>query len=132
MGYTHYWEVNEEITDNEWEQIRQGVSVALSVLGNLVQEERDIQAPPIISERQIRFNGIDNAGHETFLFNKNQNGFEFCKTAQKPYDLAVYLVLLICKAILGKKMSLRSDGGYEDWEPACKLFGNTTRDFLDQ
>lgn len=64
--------------------------------------------------------------HETFYFprimeiEKWQNPekglyFEFCKTAFKPYDLAVIVLLIIAKHYLKEKMIVSSDGNDNHW-----------------
>lgn len=47
--------------------------------------------------------------------------FEFCKTAFKPYDLAVTAWLIICKHHLGDAIQVSSDGEDKDWFDA-KMF----------
>lgn len=99
--------------------------------------EFDVQKPPEVSNEMIRFNGVADEGHETFiLFKKKQTGgiddgqsryFYFCKTARKPYDLAVCLVLLSL-ANHAKSMKITSDGDWDgDWTDARaaykELFG---------
>jgi hypothetical protein len=42
--------------------------------------------------------------------------FEFCKTAYKPYDLAVIICLIIAKHYLGKDILVSSDGTIEQWK----------------
>ena len=42
--------------------------------------------------------------------------FEFCKTAYKPYDLAVIICLIIAKHHLGKDILPSSDGTLEQWK----------------
>jgi hypothetical protein len=53
--------------------------------------------------------------------------FGFCKTAYKPYDIAVTAFLLICKHHLKSRIVVSSDGEDKDWFDAkmlCdKLFG---------
>jgi len=41
--------------------------------------------------------------------------FEFCKTAYKPYDLAVIICLIIAKHHLAKDILLSSDGTLDNW-----------------
>ena len=60
-----------------------------------------------ITDSCIRFNGRGSDGHETFSFEPESSGC--CKTAHKPYDLAVCEVLLALKAHLSS-MELTSDG----------------------
>lgn len=73
--------------------------------------------------------------HETFHFSrmlkpqtweKPENGryFAFCKTAFKPYDLAVTAFLVIAKHHLGDRLIVRSDGDEDHWQDArwlCEL-----------
>jgi len=80
-----------------------------------------------VSDYQIRFNGVGNDGHETFILKKSSIGselpllesdqFNFCKTARKPYDLAVGLVLLVAKNHSPNSIRVSSDGDWEsDWK----------------
>ena len=66
----------------------------------------------------IRFNGIGEAGHETFLFHNRKKQdpegygdpcFAFCKTARKPYDIVVCEVLLVLKRYM-PNLEVGSDG----------------------
>lgn len=74
---------------------------------------------PIFSEEEIIFNGNESTdmSHETFVFRRSEFN-EFCKTARKPYDLLVCLVLLSAQKHFGDNMEISSDGNYIDWEPA--------------
>jgi hypothetical protein len=42
--------------------------------------------------------------------------FSCCKTAYKPYDLAVISCLIIAKHYLGKEVAIHSDGDIDDWD----------------
>lgn len=44
--------------------------------------------------------------------------FEFCKTAQRPYDIAVCAFLIIAKHHLKDDIIIASDGELSDWQPA--------------
>lgn len=61
--------------------------------------------------------------------------FEFCKTAFKPYDLAVTAFLIVCKHHLGDTIEVSSDGEDKDWFDAkmlCdKLLGYGIAYFVD-
>jgi hypothetical protein len=74
--------------------------------------------------------------HETFHFPRvlrppswqkpKENGlyFNFCKTAFKPYDLAVTAFLVVAKHHLGSRIIVRSDGDDCHWQDAkwlCQL-----------
>jgi hypothetical protein len=53
----------------------------------------------------------------------NEKGlhFDFCKTAYKPYDIAVTACLIIAKHHLGNDIEVRSDGEEKDWIDAMLL-----------
>lgn len=87
------------------------------------------QVKPNVSISEVRFNGIDENGHETFLINLNATSskqddgtvFACCKTAQKPYDLLVTASLIAAKKHLGNDIRVASDGDDTDWEEARDL-----------
>lgn len=47
--------------------------------------------------------------------------FEFCKTAFKPYDLAVTACLIVAKHHLGGAIVVKSDGELDAWKDAMRL-----------
>lgn len=113
MGFTHYWD-----TRNCTEEDEQAYSQALPIIKDIVNRHATLicfeydrpERKPLATRSQIRFNGKGEEGHETLIFRLNGK-WEFCKTARKPYDLAVCEVLLVLKAYL-PNMSLSSDGFY--------------------
>ena len=117
MAYTHYWHV-------KWVDILKkklmlsNLKNVLDDFNDIIQFENDDDNPPLLNENQIRFNGKDNEGYETFCFPFKLND-GFCKTGRNPYDTPVCICLLILKAHFGISMSLSSDGfGYkldDDW-----------------
>jgi len=50
--------------------------------------------------------------------------FQSCKTAFRPYDLAVTAFLIIAKHHLGERMLVKSDGTIAHWMDAVKLCQN--------
>jgi hypothetical protein len=50
--------------------------------------------------------------------------FDFCKTAFRPYDLAVTAFLVIAKQYLSERILVRSDGTMMHWMDAVKLCQN--------
>ena len=132
MGYTHYWRQLRDFTDTEWQELMRLTKLITASSG------RDIILSEFnINNEEIRFNGYGEEGHETFLITKKkrakadyeeqeaydiQGAFEFCKTAQKPYDK--YVVAVLC-ALHNMKIKLdeekppvlyiRSDGNTKDW-----------------
>jgi hypothetical protein len=111
---------------------------------------------PEITERWIRLNGptADDLGHESFVIDPSPwkvwdeqaalghvewanceraqleaTGFVtgFCKTARKPYDIAVTTVLLRCRHLAPDAFVIASDGDWKHewqygamhWHPGC-------------
>jgi hypothetical protein len=124
MGYTHYWtdfgggstlpaeavKLIKEVTDQAY---RQG----------LIQREYDDSRPPIVNAQKLRFNGVGEAGHETFRYSTSPGDeIGFCKTARKPYDAVVMRVLLIL-GYCREGLTIRSDGEFDDeWADALAWF----------
>jgi len=118
MGYTHYFE-HTEISQEVWDKIV--LDCKLVCKDQPIEDDLD-GSEPKFTNTFITFNGVDYDGHETFDLNrKGSAGFTFCKTAAKPYDLAVTACLLIYKHHSPDTMILSSDGDDEDWVDAKKL-----------
>jgi len=128
MGYTHYWVRSEEIPQENWDAIIKCVKHLYKKLPKgLIQREWNDSKAPVANEKEIRFNGVDEDGHETFFVQRSDTGFNFCKTACKPYDLAVTAALSIIKHYAGDFVEVSSDGEAEEWAESNdlvkKLFG---------
>jgi len=131
MGYTHYWH---RPVDLDPAKFASAVDDATELLLDL---------PPLFGgdgfgESEFKpdgvcFNGDESRGegHETFHIPLKFEGwdshperpmkFAFCKTARKPYDLAVMATLLVFKHHFGDGFTVSSDGDLEDWQPAIDL-----------
>ena len=107
---------------------------------------------PLFNKDQVYFNGGSgaprtrdtsgtyystdntNLGHETFsiqrkytkgAFDNSSDSMQFdcCKTARKPYDLAVMLVLMLYKYYFKDDVRVSSDGDWDgEWKIAQKYF----------
>jgi len=127
MGYTHYWKrpANTEVKQDKWDKICAGTKDIIEQASVPVQYEYDDAQPPVIDSDLIRFNGCGEGGHETFYVTRKAEQpdyrkdeaetFDFCKTAQKPYDCIVVSVLALMRSI-DSNFSLASDGGDEVFE----------------
>ena len=102
MGYTNYWYQKKAFTDKEWLRVKDEYNYIKDVCnGIIVDETKD--------ENEIIFNGnpIGDLCHETFVLTKNPRtkkhyenddlSFHFCKTEEKPYDIAVWHMLFFAK-----------------------------------
>lgn len=123
MGYTHYWDQKKSFTPKQWKGILDDAKSILEL--NKIPVE-DLH----LTEDVIRFNGVGDDGHETFIVKRMKSQeFNFCKTAQKPYDLLVGLVLARINHYAKGVLAISSDGDWEsDWaeirERYKSLFGS--------
>lgn len=121
MGYTHYWDAS-PFTDEQWAEVIERGKRILSCASHIpVQFEYDTPAPPELSQECIRFNGVDEDGHETFVVGPRDTGFGFCKTARKPYDTVVVAFLVMLNDV-NPDFTWSSDGEDEDHEAGRKLY----------
>ena len=109
MGYSHAFELKKEI-----EKIPEE---CLSKIKDSMNEERwkdiltfecDSTEPPVVTEKEIRFNGYDENGYETFMF-KVDDLYNNCKTNENDYDFPVCVVLLLLFNYI-PEFKLKSDG----------------------
>ena len=124
MGYTHYWAKSQPSSRDVWAPFQ---TVAKMIVqdqkkhGVALVYEWDHGAKPITDAEQVRFNGNGPEGHETFQISRAATPhFDFCKTAQKPYDTAV-VACLICAAVLLPGFSWSSDGDVDELQPGLDL-----------
>lgn len=133
MGYTHYFETHAPIPQEDWEKIAMDVIKAIEFCehkGIRLTFEDTIPEMPEVSDDQIRFNGVGNDGHETFILRKCRTAFNFCKTARKPYDLAVGLVLLIAKKHAPNSIRVSSDGNWDsDWNKIKDAYNEIFKEY---
>lgn len=119
MGYTHYVKsVDSPSSLEDALKIREQISKVLDRNKKFIQYESGLPYAPENSitfdkddnaQNLVRFNGIGDDGHETFYINSGfEDGFNFCKTNRKSYDLAVCECLIIFKHFLNADVS--SDG----------------------
>ena len=136
MGYTHYWYIADEISQDSWDKFLGDFRL---ILPNF-ESTLDIQGDQKLEHDKdvIFLNGIGELAHESFLLERvtdisgftqrdDDDGliFKFCKTAQKPYDIAVCSALIIAKKHFGESIRISSDGENHDWQEAKTLCENT-------
>lgn len=146
MGYTHQYTQQRDFTDQEWSRLMMAFSrlcqempsSSRSAGGYYSNDPLAIDdqegGEPVCVEERILFNGApEPLSHETFLLTRFRErmdpdspipqGFRFCKTDRKPYDLMVCATLLMAAKVAPCVLEIRSDGTPEDWQPA--------RDFVE-
>lgn len=148
MGYTHYWYRRRELEQPHFHRWVRDVAVLLGHLprctdtagGHYRGHPLLVRGPlgtgdPVLSDMEVAFNGDEAAGldHETFVVERvyqpypqdtpdlSGRFFGFCKTARKPYDLAVTAALLLLQRHFGSAVRVCSDGTPQEWEPALEL-----------
>jgi len=124
VGYTHYWTIKQELTPAQFKEWTEGVKVIVETaieagipLGNGLGFDA-----PNIDETLVALNGVGAGGHETFGIRLGDEGFDFCKTAEKPYDSVVTASLIHAKKIFGDSIEIKSDGDWNDWEGGQLLY----------
>jgi len=107
MGYTHYYRKPNGTV---------GYHEALPIIRQILERYKDIvqfecndDSKPICDDEQIRFNGFEKNGYETFVFNNSAEAFDCCKTGRKAYDVVVCECLIILNHFI-PKLEISSDG----------------------
>lgn len=140
MGYTHYFQQGREVTDKEWGGIMADAACILQAAqdsGILLQRGYDDSRKPKVSLDVIQFNGFGDNGHEDFYLPRVMgpaHRFNFCKTARKPYDVAVAAIMLSMHHHAPGAWDLGSDGelNEREWIRAMDLYhGATGREATD-
>lgn len=135
MGYTHYWYRKKAINQAAFSQIRADFQKLLPVFERTGIQLADGmgKGKPVLTATNIAFNGKGADSYETFAFPQllvprswespkaDGNYFQFCKTAERPYDVAVTAFLIIAKHYLHNGITITSDGDASDWEAARYL-----------
>lgn len=153
MGYSHYWYRKSDFTEKQWGNIcldaldiivkhcdKKRIVLAreydspVEAHPSLWGGPKMLPTPPEVTPDHIRFNGWKDEGHETFIVTKARpdlpvwdsdakESFDFCKTARKPYDLAVCLVLLSVKRHAPRSVKIGSDGDWNsEWTEARRVY----------
>ena len=152
MGYTHYWNFRKNPKDCKDGSKKFAKAVELlnkcleKVPAELEVETYDeknnttktVKVPfvlkggngegePKFTNELVCFNGDASMDydHETcYIALDTDNDFDCCKTARKPYDVAVCLTLLCFKKTFGEDFSYSSDGDIdnEGWKMAHCIF----------
>ena len=123
MGYTHYFKSltpTPEFSECVRDIVDKAEELGIRVRNGWGEDEA------IITPTKVAINGDadEHLDHETFYLTDIDEGFNFCKTARKPYDSAVVAVLIL--AIVNEQPGWRnigSDGTWEDWVDARGGYG---------
>ena len=132
MGYTQYWNGPIDIDDALKADVRR--IFKYSAGQGIIIRGGDGTGEPVITNDVISFNGdaLENNDYETALFT-NDGKWGFCKTAERPYDLTVSLVLLrIYSLNKDKGFTFDSDGEWDkEWIPARNAYKELFHEDID-
>ena len=117
MGYTHYWTLKEPISADAFAKLQEGIKAIIETAN-----EAGISISNESTDGTIAFNGAGRDAHETFVIQVGDKEFNFCKTAEKPYDAVVCASLILLKKELGDKVTVSSDGGWHRWQGGQLLY----------
>jgi hypothetical protein len=135
--YSHYWYRKEMLPQVIFAKAVEDCRKVCKAIG-IPLSGWDGSGTPAFTDKGIRFNGrgLINS-HETFFVprtfvprhrqvDEKDRHFAFCKTAGKPYDLAVCCCLIILNTHFGTEVfRVASDGDEAAWQPAkyaCQQF----------
>jgi len=136
MGYTHYWTTEESVTfsKEEWDKLKETARLIFkeckTMSVKLCYDEDKESSPPRANNTEINFNGFKDLSHETFRITPTIYGFDFCKTARKPYDVAVTALLIYIHAHK-PNIKINSSGDNDDWVEGWKLLHKVTGEYFD-
>ena len=135
MGYAHYYTVADPLGDLKVPEI--AADVEAIIIASKIQIgdwSGEPGSEPKLGPDEINFNAMQPEDCENFRYppqfaqNKKfgiEEGFNFCKTNQMPYDPVVGATLIAIKHHLGNYVSVSSDGYFDDaeeWGPAYDLY----------
>ena len=119
MGYTRYYKINGKLDTNKFKEYSK---LCEKVCKEITKEFEngiaswDGTGEPEFLDDSVSFNGIGDLSHESFFLSTTTNGFNFTKTARKPYDKHVCACLILAKEFFGDKIEVSSDGDNDDIE----------------
>lgn len=129
MGYSHYIRQAKPASDVQWEAVCTDFNklraVALLEKPLPIQREEDDPSDVLMDSEHIAFNGIEEDAHETFVLTKDGPAFSFCKTARKPYDIAVVALLILANHYGPDVWEITSDGVVSEWKPVLDWMNST-------
>lgn len=135
MGYTHYWtfkKPNRGDAAKTEELYQKAVKECAKIIRTYYDANGGLSGytahTPIGKYGGILVNGKGDDAHEDFVLREhfkqnfeNTDGFDFCKTARKPYDVVVTACLIVLKHRLGDYIKVSSDGYQHEWEAGLEL-----------
>lgn len=128
MGYSHYWTPGNRVIKKEALSIIKKICDHGLKAGILTNDDSDPDKLSI-TNKAIRFNGVGDNAHETFLYEVKGTDWLSCKTARKPYDLYVCAVLLVLNVFHAKSISSDGDIVENEWLDAIQFLYDNEEEF---
>ena len=130
MGYTHYWEFSSN--RGKTAQYEKKYQLAIAKCAKVIRYYSDtfggLSGYTAHDKKRVygglKVNGSREYSHEDFCMREHlseNEGFNFCKTAQKPYDTVVVACLIIMRHYLGDSIRVSSDGDRREWNDGLTL-----------
>jgi hypothetical protein len=126
-GLTHYWTwrrapEREALRRCAVEQRRLLDARAAALHLDLPPPPPEEGGPGPLGPPLFAFNGSGEEASEPFVW-PGRLGFNFCKTAGKPYDALVTAVLIAARDCFGPELlAIGSDAEWADWAPGAALY----------
>jgi hypothetical protein len=143
MGYTHYYPQQKECPLDQWAMLKADVLRLFDARPDVFETAGYTFNAPLVlctgdgeevlkeaselfqvfngeTGETLCFNGDGSEGldHETMLLTQHLTpGFQFCKTARKPYDWFAVACLLLAEKHCPGCFKVSSDGDPEEWQP---------------
>lgn len=132
MGFTHYWDMTRNISERNFKKLTSDMKKIEAFVEAITEPTEAFSLHHANGENKgvlyysdtFGFNGDGSIGadHESMHINLGANdSWTFCKTARKPYDLAVCLILISLKYHI-RSTRVSSDGDTADWQNAFNLW----------
>lgn len=121
MGYTHYYTIKEKLTQEEIDKIANDFEIirlkAADNNINILTADGSNEYTYPDAEGDFSFNGDGHQGQacESFWLSSDAEGFCFCKTKYRNYDLAVIATFQLINFYAPGKVTFSSDGDKDDW-----------------
>jgi hypothetical protein len=129
MGYTHYFSRNSY--SNNPVLFAEFARGARKIIAFAVGKDEGIKLTDgtgainydrAVGSDEVWFNGVGDEAHEAFNWEAVGNGFNFVKTARKPYDAVVTAVLIHLKDVYRDAVEISSDGDWSEWSAGVTIY----------
>ena len=129
MGYTNYWHQKSDFTDNQWSKVKMEADYVRS-WSELPQIKKvcevEIHKDEIIIWGQCESMHIKRYARTKPAYEGEDITFNFCKTREQVYDLAVWHMLVACAFVKSDFTISRDNHNFTESLEAMKVNGKDT------